>query len=102
MDVYYGYSQPRSYGPWDHNQGAPHSAQRGRATSEFMMPGGGYMCADWRNSNANQYAYGYNQPQWSNNEFQWTSPAQEQLYRYYEPQDVDQEKYLDSNPNQDA
>ena len=95
MDAYYGYSQPRSYGPWDHNQGAPYSAQKGRATSEFMMPGGGYMRKDWRNSNADQYAYEYIQPQWSYNEFQWSDP-QEQSYPYYEPQYVDQEQYHDS------
>ena len=63
MDAYYGYLQPRSYGPWDQNQGAPHSAQRGRATSEFMMPGGGHMYKDWRNSDDDQYAYGNNQNQ---------------------------------------
>src|SRR4051812_17633551 len=101
MDVYYGYSQPRSYGPWDHNQGAPYSAQRGRATSESMMPGGGYMRNDWRNWNGDQYAYGYNQPQWSYNEFQWSGP-QEQSYPYYEPQYMDQEQYHDSNPYQDS
>src|SRR3954464_9462863 len=102
MDAYYGYSQPRSYGPWDHNQGAPYSAQRGRATSEFMMPGGGYMCEDWRNSNADQYAYGYNQPQWSQGEFQWSGPPQEQTYpssSYYEPPYADHDHYY--NPYQD-
>ena len=104
MDAYYGYSQPRSYGPWDHNQGAPYSAQRGRATSEFMMPGGGYMCNNWRNSSADHYAYGNYQNQWSHDEFQWSGPPHEQPYpssNYYEPPYADRDHYYSPYPYND-
>src|SRR3954467_103959 len=105
MDAYYRYSQPRSYGPWDHNQGAPYSAQRGRATSEFMMPGGGHGNNYWGNSSADQYAYENYQNQWSHDEFQWSDPPQEQPYpssTYYEPQYADQDQYHNPYPYQDS
>src|SRR4051812_35623225 len=104
MDAYYGYSQLRSYGPWDHNQGAPYSAKRGRATSEFMMPGGGYMRNYWGNSSGDQYAYGNYQNQWSHDEFQWSGPPQEQPYpssSHYEPPYADQDHYYNPYPYQD-
>ena len=104
MDDYYGYSQPRSYGPWDHNVGAPYSAQRGRATSEFMMPGGGHGNNSWRNSSADQYAYGNYQNQWSHDEFQWSGPPHEQPFSsstYYESPYADQDHYYSPYPYHD-
>src|SRR4051812_20199182 len=99
MDAYYGYPQPRSYGPWDHNQGASYSAQRGRAMSEFMMPGGGHGNNYWGNSSADHYANGNYQNKWSHDEFQWSGP-QEQSYTYYEPQYADQDHYQNIYPYQ--
>src|SRR4051812_30385273 len=69
-----------------------------------MMPGGGYMCNNWRNSSADHFAYGNYQNQWSHDEFQWSGPSHEQPYSsstYYEPPYADQDHYYSPYPYHD-